>query len=88
MQAAEKVDSRTALVAQPPLAVRFSRPWRVWKALERENRTAKSGCATFSASCIRNDRFPAIRIGRVIMNEIIPSTIQYRSFLKSNLFCS
>jgi hypothetical protein len=45
-QAAEKVGSRRVSVAQPLLAVRFSR-WIASRMRESpENRTAKSGCAT------------------------------------------
>ena len=49
-QAAEKVGSGKVLVAQPLLAVWFSGLSHIRDAIHRENRTAKSGCATFSTA--------------------------------------
>ena len=46
-QAAEKVSKGSVFVAQPLLAVWFSDLSRIREAIHRENRTAKSGCATF-----------------------------------------
>jgi len=50
-QAAEKVSKGSVFVAQPLLAVWFSDLSRIREAIHRENHTAKSGCATFSAAC-------------------------------------
>jgi hypothetical protein len=64
-QASEKVSFGEVLVAQPLLAVRFSR-WIASRMRESpENRTAKSGCATFFAAfeaathkgCLRNNLY-------------------------------
>src|ERR1700722_6348354 len=43
---AEKVSEGLVFVAQPLLAVWFSDLSRIWEAINRENQTAKSGCAT------------------------------------------
>jgi hypothetical protein len=54
-QAAEKVGSGKVLVAQPLLAVRFPRLSCIRDAINRENRTARSGCATFFRSLFSRD---------------------------------
>jgi hypothetical protein len=51
-QPAEKVSEGSVFVVQPLLAVCFSDLSRIRETINRENRTAKSGCATFSAFCL------------------------------------
>jgi len=71
-QPAEKVSEGSVFVAQPLLAVWFSDLSRIREAIHRENRTAKSGCATFSAACEScstgtpeaNDPVPKLEIER------------------------
>jgi hypothetical protein len=51
-QTAEVADSGRVLVAQALLPVRFSKPSRINPAIDdRQNRTGRSACATFSAEC-------------------------------------
>jgi hypothetical protein len=51
--ASPRVSFGVGPVAQPLLAVRFSQLSRVQHAIDRQNRTAKSGCATSDSAPIR-----------------------------------